>query len=110
MQHQTPTNSRNQCAPISEDDNIAHERGNATGSRLFAKEVRPSRPFTLARKRHTFPRMFARLACLLLISILFAACTSSPKSSAEIHAGDGPSIHYHKTENAGGAVETTRYR
>jgi len=54
--------------------------------------------------------MFSRLACALLASLLFVACNSTPKSSASIHAGDGPSIHYHKTETAGGTVQTTRYR
>jgi len=53
--------------------------------------------------------MFARLTCVLLVATLFGACKSTPKSSATIHSGDGPSIHYHEKETAGGAVQTTVY-
>jgi hypothetical protein len=61
-------------------------------------------------KRHCGSAMLARFAFVLLVALLLAACKSSPKSSATIHSGDGPSIHYHEPQAAGGTVKTTRYR
>jgi len=45
----------------------------------------------------------------LLAALALAGCRA-PKTSASIYQGDGPTVHYYKTEAAGGPMRTTHYR
>jgi len=47
------------------------------------------------------------LFLLLAATLLLSGCSTKP--SAAVYSGDGPNIHYVKTERAGGAVERTTY-
>lgn len=53
-----------------------------------------------------------RLAALALVfaALALTACKTTKKSSATIHEGNAPNIHFHDPQDAGGPMRTKRYR
>jgi hypothetical protein len=53
--------------------------------------------------------MFTRISLFALFAVLtLSGCKTRP--SANVYQGNGPSIHYHEAESAGGPVRTTHFR
>lgn len=53
---------------------------------------------------------FHALLAIALVALSLVACRTTKKSKASIYEGDGPTIHYHEAESAGGRVRTKHYR
>ena len=90
------------------------EIGGESVTRLWRVELLGGLGFASWRGWGSFGGMPLR-AFLALVIFAFAvsvsACSSKqPKSSAEIHQGNSPTIHFTDPEDAGGAIKSRKYR